>query len=192
MIAPEPYSGKSPESAYETLRFIVLALIAALAVRAFVAQPFVVQGQSMEPTLHSQAYLVVDKVSYRIGNPVRGDIIVFKAPENMTQNYIKRVIGLPGESVRIENERVFVNGAPLDEKYLSLEDQKNLASGDGSFTMERKLGTNEYFVLGDNRQHSSDSRRWGPLPRKNILGKAIITVYPFTDFGSISRPAYLQ
>lgn len=192
MTNQTPYTGKAPESAYETLRFIVLALIAALAVRAFIAQPFVVQGRSMEPTFHSQDYLVVDKVSYRIGEPARGDIVVFKSPEDMSQNYIKRVIGLPGETIRIENQRVSVNGTPLDEQYLSIEDQKRIFGSNGTFSMEQQLGESEYFVLGDNRQHSSDSRRWGPLPRQNILGRAILTVFPFASFGPIERPPYTE
>ncbi len=183
-----PYTGKAPESAYETLRTIVLVLLAAIAIRAFVAQPFVVQGRSMEPSFHSQDYLIVDKLRYRVGEVKRGDVIVFKAPEDITQNYIKRVVGLPGETVKIENESVFIDGQQLLEPYL--DDGLLSRSTTGSFLLETTLGEHEYFVLGDNRDHSSDSRRWGPLPDDNILGKAALNIFPFQDFGLIEAPAY--
>lgn len=184
-----PYSGKPPESAYETLRTIVLVLLAAFLVRSFIAQPFVVQGRSMEPTFHHQDYLVVDKVKYRLDEPARGDIIVFQAPEDLSQNYIKRIVGLPGEKVTIENDSVFINGAPLAEQYLPTAAATDLSSG--RFFLEQTLGLGEYFVLGDNRDHSSDSRVWGPLPQRNIIGRVLITVFPVSDFGVIHRPAYV-
>ena len=183
-----PYAGQAPETAYGTLQTTVLVLIAAFIVRSFVAQPFVVQGRSMEPTFDNQDYLVVDKIEYRIGEPQRGDIIVFKAPEDMTQNYIKRIIGLPGETVKIEKSTISIDGQPLAEGYLPANAFDS--SRDATFFLERKLSDNEYLVMGDNRDHSSDSRSWGPLPKANILGRALITVYPFNDFGVISRPSY--
>lgn len=185
-----PYSGKPPESAYETLRTIVLVLLAAFLVRSFIAQPFVVQGRSMEPNFHHQDYLVVDKVKYRLDNPQRGDIIVFKAPEDMTQNYIKRVIGLPGEKVTIENESVKINDEPLAEQYIPSLTPSDLSST--RFFLEKTLGEHEYFVLGDNRDHSSDSRSWGALPDTNIIGRVLITVFPVRDFGVIKPPEYLE
>lgn len=185
---PQPYSGKSPETAYETLRTIVLVLLAAFLVRSFIVQPFVVQGSSMEPTFQDQDYLVVDKIKYRLGNPNRGDIIVFKAPKDTSQNYIKRIIGLPGEKVTIEENSVKINGQALDETYLPESLVGNNA--DGSFFLEQTLGEHEFFVLGDNRNHSSDSRSWGPLPEGNIVGRAVITVFPFEDFGVIQHENY--
>ncbi len=187
---PAPYSGKPPESAYETLRTIVLVLLAAFLVRSFIAQPFVVQGRSMEPTFHHQDYLVVDKVKYRLDNPQRGDIIVFRAPEDLSQNYIKRIVGLPGEKVTIENDAVTINDQPLAEAYLPSPARSSLASG--RFFLEQTLGPAEYFVLGDNRDHSSDSRAWGPLPSSHIIGRALITVFPVQDFGVIQSPSYGQ
>lgn len=183
---PQPYKGKAPESAYETLRTIVLVLLSAILVRAFIAQPFVVQGRSMEPSFHSQEYLVVDKLRYRLGEPARGDVVVFRAPEDMSQNYIKRVIGLPGETIMIANNELFINGEQLREPYLD-EALKRLHA---TLTLEQTLGNNEYFVLGDNRDSSSDSRVWGALPRENILGKAVLVVFPFADFGLVPAPAY--
>lgn len=184
----EPYTGKPPETAYETLRTIVLVLLAAFLVRSFIAQPFVVQGRSMEPTFHHQDYLVVDKVNYRLNPPQRGDIVVFKAPEDPSQNYIKRIVGLPGETVTIENNSISINGTAIDEPYIS--ELLPQAASLGSFFLEQPLGADEYFVLGDNRDHSSDSRRWGPLPERNIIGRALITVFPAKDFGVINHPAY--
>ncbi|MBI4185649.1 signal peptidase I [Candidatus Berkelbacteria bacterium] len=183
-----PYSGKSPETAYETLRTIVFVLMAAFLVRSFVAQPFVVQGRSMEPTFRHQEYLVVDKVKYRLEHPERGDIIVFRAPEDPSQNYIKRIIALPGERVTIQDSTVSINGQRLAETYLN----QNVASDDtsGSFFLEKQLGPTEYFVLGDNRNHSSDSRSWGPLPAPNIIGRVLVTVFPLRDFGLIRQPEY--
>lgn len=183
----EPYVGQSPETAFGTLQTVVWVLLAAFLVRSFIAQPFVVQGRSMEPTFSHQDYLVVDKVKYRLGNPERGDVIVFKAPEDMTQNYIKRIIGLPGETVKIENNTVSINGEPLSEEYLP---EEAFSGQTGTFFLEQTLGPDEYFVMGDNRDHSSDSRRWGPLPEHNIVGRALITVYPFQDFGLIAHPDY--
>lgn len=164
----------------------MLVLTAAILVRAFIAQPFVVQGRSMEPSFHSQEYLVVDKLRYRLGEPTRGDVVVFRAPEDMTQNYIKRVVGLPGETVTIKGNQLFINGEQLTEAYLD----EALEKLNGNFTLETSLEDGEYFVLGDNRDHSSDSRRWGALPRENILGKAVLVVFPFGDFGIIPTPVY--
>ncbi|MBI2590213.1 signal peptidase I [Candidatus Berkelbacteria bacterium] len=188
---PSPYTGKSPESAYETLRTIVLVLLAAFLVRSFIAQPFVVQGRSMEPTFHHQDYLVVDKITYRLKNPRRGDIIVFKSPEEPTQNYIKRIIGLPGETVIVKNETITINGQTLNEPYIeTITAQDKLTRSPSTFLMEQTLNENEYFVMGDNRDHSSDSRRWGPLPEQNILGRAMVTVLPFSDFELLKTPDY--
>jgi len=188
----KPYAGKPAESVYETLRTIVLVLITALLIRSFIAQPFVVEGKSMEPTLHNAEYLIVDKIEYRLHAPQRGDVIVFKAPEAPDQNYIKRIIGLPGETVTIKDNRVYVNGTQVEEQYIA-DSMPATASDDGTasaFFLEQKLSSSEYFVMGDNRDHSSDSRRWGPLPKQNILGKAQVILFPFTQLSWISLPNY--
>ncbi len=191
----QPYTGKPTESVYETLRTIVLVLITALLIRSFVAQPFVVEGKSMEPTLHNAEYLIVDKIEYRLHEPQRGDVIVFKAPEAPDQNYIKRIIGLPGETITIKDSQVLVNGTQVAEHYIAASDiAGSTPTDDGTpaFFLEQKLGPNEYFVMGDNRDHSSDSRRWGPLPKQNILGKAQVVLFPFSQLGWISLPPYGQ
>lgn len=185
---PEPYTGKAPESTYETLRTIVLVLLAAFLIRSFIVQPFVVQGQSMEPTFHGQEYLIVNKIGYRLNEPKRGEIIVFRSPVDLSQNYIKRVVGLPGEKVTIKDTQVFVNEKLLREDYTLAE--QTLSGAVGKFSTEIQLGSQEYFVLGDNRDHSSDSRRWGTLPKQNIIGKAVLKIFPPTNFGLITRPNY--
>ena len=187
----KPYAGRPSESVYETLRTIVLVLIAALLIRSFIAQPFVVEGKSMEPTLHNAEYLIVDKIEYRLHGPQRGDVIVFKAPEAPDQNYIKRVIGLPGETVTIKDSSVFVNGTLVDEHYIANPRTTTASTGDNpTFFLEQKLGATDYFVMGDNRDHSSDSRRWGPLPKQNIIGKADVVLFPFNQLGLIHIPTY--
>jgi len=189
LLSPQSqYTGKPSGSTFETLRTIVIVFLLAFLVRSFIAQPFVVQGHSMEPSFHNADYLVVDKVSYRLDHPQRGDVIVFKAPEDPTQNYIKRVIGLPGETVTIKDNLVYVNGKQLTENY-TLEKDTSDNPENPNFFLEQKLGDSEYFVMGDNRNHSSDSRRWGPLPQQNIIGRVLIVVFPFSDFGDIRAPA---
>ena len=183
------YAGRPSESVYETLRTIVLVLITALLIRSFIAQPFVVEGKSMEPTLHNAEYLIVDKIEYRLHPPQRGDVIVFKAPESPDQNYIKRVIGLPGETVTIKDNSVFVNGTLIDEQYIAnAKTTPATTTENPSFFLEQKLTATEFFVMGDNRDHSSDSRRWGPLPTKNIIGRAQVVLFPFNDLGLIRVP----
>lgn len=187
----KPYSGRAPESAYETLRTIVLVLITALLIRSFIAQPFIVEGKSMEPTLSNAEYLIVDKIEYRLHDPKRGDVIVFRAPEAPDQNYIKRIIGLPGETVTIQNTTVYVDGKEISERYIASHAITQRSDDETpTFYLEQKMGPNEYFVMGDNRDHSSDSRRWGPLPKENILGKAQVVLFPIPNLGFIQLPSY--
>ena len=142
----------------------------------------------MEPNFQNGDYLIVDEISYRLRAPQRGEVIVFKYPANPSQKYIKRIIGLPGETVEIQAGKVDIydsNGVPqiLDERYLPdfLE-----TYGD----VELRLSDSEYFVLGDNRTASSDSRRWGSVPRDNIIGKVFLRVWPFAALAMIEAPDY--
>lgn len=180
------YTGKN-NSVYETLRTVVLVILTAFLIRSFVMQPFVVQGASMEPTLKSSEYLIVEKVAYRFREPARGEIIVFRAPVNWTENYIKRVIALPGETISIKNNQIFINGVVLQENYIK---EAKIFTNDSGIGVDVTLGQNEYFVIGDNRDHSSDSRAWGPLPKQNIVGRALISVFPLSMFGFIDAPKY--
>ncbi len=160
--------------------FLVLAIIIVLPIRLFVAQPFVVEGESMHPTFESGDYLIVDELSYHFHEPHRGDVIVFRYPGNPKIFYIKRVIGLPGETISITQGNVTITEPdgtvlPLEEPYV-VED-------DATYTQSTHIGPDQYFVMGDNRPKSSDSRVWGLLPEKDIMGRAFLRLLPAGEFG---------
>jgi signal peptidase I len=173
---------------WELIRIIVVAFVVMIAFRVFVAEPFVVSGSSMVPNFHNKEYLVVDKVSYRFGEPKRGDVIVFKYPKDTSQYFIKRIIGLPGERIQIDNGQVKIfneehpEGAIVTEPYLA---SQNATFGKTDIVT---LGSSEYYVLGDNRLASSDSRVWGVLPKHNIIGKVWFRAFPLAEFGFPSFP----
>ncbi len=173
---------------WEFLKIVIVAAIIVLPIRYFIFQPFIVKGESMVPNFQSGDYLIVDQVSYRIGDPKRLDVIVFKYPLDATQRYIKRIIGLPGETVEIKNGEITISEGT---KNLTLNEKKylpDLLNTDGN--LRTTLSDNEYFVLGDNRPFSYDSRRWGVLPRKDIIGKAVFRVFPISDMSLITNPIY--
>lgn len=176
------------ESIYEILRTVFVVLFFAIIIRAFVFQPFVVEGSSMVPTFHDRDYLIVNKFEYRFEKPHRGEVIVFQSPTIPNTNFIKRIIGLPGEVVKIDKGVVSVNGKVLDEPYINHDNSDG--GGLQPVTIERFLNQDEYWVMGDNRNHSSDSREWGPLKKSAIIGSAWVTVFPKQDFGFITHPNY--
>jgi len=173
---------------WEIIKVAIVALVIVVPVRYFIFQPFVVRGESMEPNFHNGDYLIIDEISYRFEKPKRGDVIVFHYPNDPSQRYIKRIIGLPGERIKIENGKVYIfkNGKfhQLDESFYLPPKLKTPGK------VDIQLGKDEYFVLGDNRQFSFDSREWGPLPRKEIIGKVYIRAWPFDDFCKIHSPVY--
>ena len=171
----------------EFLRLALIAAAIAIPIRYFVAQPFIVRGASMEPNFYDLDYLVVDELSYYFRMPERGEVVVLHYPLNPSEYFIKRIIGLPGETVTVDANGVTIinqeypKGVRLDEPYLP----KGLPEGaNGRFT----LGQNEYVVLGDNRPFSSDSRVWGELDKKYITGRVIIRAWPLQEFGIIKKP----
>lgn len=170
--------------------FISLAIV--LPIRYFLAQPFIVRGASMEPTFENNEYLIIDEASYYFQEPQRGQVIVFRYPRDPQQFFIKRIVGLPGEEVIIRNGRVHIvnantpEGFALDEHYLHPPDRGTFPDGG------RKLGLDEYFVLGDNRDFSSDSRVWGVLSKDFIIGRALLRIWPFDRFGLLSRVSLLK
>lgn len=167
----------------ELLQVVIVALIIIIPVRYYFIKPFYVKGASMEPSFYDHEYLVIDEISYRFKEPVRGDIIVFHYPVDPKQYFIKRIIGLPGETIQITNNHVFVNGEQLKEPYLD----ENLATrGEIVITLQ----PDEYFVLGDNRGYSLDSRSFGPLPRRYIVGKTWIRGWPFNKITVFDPPTY--
>jgi len=172
---------------WETAKIVIISLLIIIPIRYFVVQPFFVRGESMAPSFNDGEYLVIDELSYRFGEPKRGDVIVFRFPENPSQFYIKRIIGLPEETVVLKAGVVMIInqdepiGFELSEPYL-------VESTPGQ--LEIKLDPNEYYVLGDNRDSSSDSRRWGPLPRHLIIGRAWLRAWPVNRAQAIEAPVY--
>ncbi len=161
----------------ELVKFVVPAIVIVLVLRFFIAQPFIVSGASMDPTFHNGQYLVVDELSYRLQAPKRGDVIIFRYPRDPKTFFIKRIIGLPGETVTITNDGVSVKKVdgtvvPLNESYL-------VNHGNGADQVVTD-DANEYFVMGDNRPESSDSRSWGKLPAQNIVGRAFLRLLPIS------------
>lgn len=161
-----------------------LTVILAFIIRLFVIQPFIVEGSSMEPSFHDRQYIIIDKVSYKFRQPHRGEVIVLHPPSAPEQNYIKRIIGLPGETVSVKNGEVTINGAPLTETYTQNETIPTTE------VVKTTLETDQYFVLGDNRAHSSDSREFGALQKENIEGRTWFVAFPTTDFHFIPLPKY--
>ncbi len=166
---------------------IVIALAIFVVMYRFLFQPHQVKGNSMYDNFHDGEYLLTDKISYRFNLPQRDDIIVFKAPKNEDYDYIKRIIGLPGDRIKIEKNRVFVNDLLVDESgYLD----KTIVTNAGYFVKEGlslSVPPENYFVMGDNRSNSSDSRDWGFVPAKNIVGRAWVKYWPINEIGAVKK-----
>ncbi|MCC6199135.1 signal peptidase I [Candidatus Nomurabacteria bacterium] len=163
---------------FANLLYLVLAVALALLVQTFLIRPFIVSGNSMDPIIENKEYLIINEISYRFREPQRGEVVVFRAPPEPDKYYIKRVIGLPGETVLLRGTTVTIknaahpDGFTLDEPYLTHDHQSN------SLTVTVPEGS--YFVMGDNRDASYDSRGWGPLPKTNIKGFALLRLFPFS------------
>ena len=165
------------QSAREYTLLIGTSLLMVFLVRTFIAQPFVVSGASMEPTFHTGEYLIVDQLSYQIGEADRGDVVVFKYPLIPSRFFIKRVIGLPGETVKINNNIVEIKEVDAEDFYIL--DEPYIEFPKESF-VDTVLADDEYFVMGDNRIASLDSRSWGPLKEDLIVGKAFLRLFPIS------------
>lgn len=183
---------------WDFIKIVLIALVIIVPIRYYIFKPYVVSGSSMEPNFHNGQYLIIDELSYHLGEPERGDVVVLHYPKDPKQDFIKRIVGLPEEKVKIDNGQVTIinakhpEGVTLEEGYLPNQGltypQDPIIVG-GSKVLT--LGKDEYFVMGDNRLASSDSRSWGILPRKNIVGKTLIRVLPLTEFKLLNKsPAY--
>ncbi len=173
---------------WDILKIVIIALLIVIPIRYFLFQPFFVKGESMEPSFENGDYLIIDEITYHFHNPKRGDVIVFKYPKDPSEDFIKRVIALPGERIVIKNGGVKIY---KDKKEIILNESSYL--GHDSFTagnIDETLGKNQYFVMGDNRLFSYDSRRFGPVPRKNIIGRVILRLLPLNSIEEIKSPAY--
>ena len=172
----------------EIFQIVIIALLIVIPIRYFLFQPFFVRGHSMEPCFHNGDYLIVDQISYRIREPQRGEVIVFKYPLNPSVRYIKRIVGLPGETIEIEEGKVkitensqsrFLNESDYLAEYMETRGHTKIV-----------LGGHEYFVLGDNRSVSSDSRRWGTLGKEDIIGRVYLRAWPVDAWAQIEAPNY--
>lgn len=177
---------------WETFKVAVISFLIILPVRYFIIQPFYVKGASMEPNFYDHEYLIVDELSYRFDGPQRGDIVVFKYPKDPSQYFIKRVIGLPGEKIKIADGQVYV--AKVGEAYKQLA-EPYLSSGVLTELPMRgygevELAGDQYFLLGDNRDQSLDSRIFGPVGRNLIVGKTWLRGWPFNRLTIFSSPDY--
>jgi len=158
----------------------LLIIVVVIPIRVFIISPFVVDGGSMHPTFENLDYLIVDEILYDFSAPARGDVIVFRYPNNPSIFYIKRIIGLPGETVYINRGAVTISTAAGDKMTL---DEPYIVNEDATYTKSVSLNSDEYFVMGDNRPNSSDSRVWGPLPKKDIIGRVDLRLLPLNKIG---------
>lgn len=180
---------KAGAAILDILQTVVLAVGIFLVVYLFLLRPHQVKGESMVPNFEDGEYLLTSQLSYHLGDPKRGDVVIFAAPPVPTEDYIKRIIALPGEKVSIHVDKVFINGQELHESYIP----EGLQTFPGPFLPTDKEYTvpdGEYFVLGDNRPNSSDSRRWGPVKRQKIVGKAWIIYWPPQRTGVVKSVSY--
>lgn len=167
---------RSPVSvAVDILETLLLSIVLFLIINAVSAR-IKIDGSSMEPTLHHGEFVIVSKLNYRFGEPQRGDIVVFDFPRNITQEYIKRVIGLPGDRVRIDDQQLYVNGQRVNEPYVNTP---------AHYEGEWQVPDDALFVLGDNRNNSSDSHNWGVVPMSNVIGEALFVYWPPESWGLI-------
>ncbi len=170
----------------ELIKIVILAGITIALVRHFLFKPFYVKGQSMEPNFQEKNYLIIDELTYRFREPNRGEVVVLKAPVG-TDYYLKRVIGLPGERIKVESNKVIIynednpQGVVVEENYLN-----NATNG----VINETLGLNQYFVMGDNRSNSYDSRSFGPIERSAIIGRVWFRGWPVSEVGLLSKPNY--
>lgn len=169
------------ESWWDFIRFAFIAALIVLPVRLFIAQPFVVSGASMVPTFDSGDYLIIDEVSYRFEPPKRGDVVVFRFPLQPKRFLIKRVVGLPSETVEMRDDAITIKNREHPEGFLF--EQGDISSSGRRAKQSVTLAEDEYFVLGDNRDQSADSRLWGPLKRELIVGRPLVQLLPLGEIG---------
>lgn len=175
--------------AWEVAKIIIVALLIVIPIRYFVFQPFLVKGQSMEPNFQDGDYLIIDEISYRFSGPQRGEVIVFQSPTQPSQRFIKRIIGLPGETIEIEDGeiKIYEDG---QEKVLDESEYLDSLTAALSGEFRISLAEDQYFVLGDNRAFSYDSRRWGSLSEEKIIGKVLVKLWPVTALARVEAPEY--
>lgn len=184
--APLKAPAKQPKKEnflWDLFKFTVGALIVVFVIRTYVAQPFIVSGLSMYPTFNNNNYLVIDELSYDFTAPARGDVLVFRYPGDPSIFYIKRIIGLPGERLVSQDGAITVYPSASSTKGVALNEPYIEADHESYNSWSVTLGPGQYWMMGDNRNESSDSRIWGPLPKSLIIGRPVLRLFPFPSFG---------
>jgi signal peptidase I len=191
-VDPQPLAGETAVprrrsnlwGAISWFRDLVFSVLIAVVLIVFIYQPVKVEGTSMMPALTDQERIFINKFTYRfgLGDVERGDTVVFWYPQDVSKSYIKRVIGVPGDRIRIDAGQVYVNGGALAEAYVPSDEKDYSSWRDGQ---EQQVPQGKYFVLGDHRNQSSDSRMWGYVPRENIYGKAVFVYWPLKSMGRV-------
>jgi signal peptidase I len=178
---------KGLKNVWDLVKFAIIALLIVIPIRMFIAQPFIVSGESMIPTFNNGEYLIVDELSYLVGEPVRNDVVIFRFPNDTKRYFIKRIIGMPNEEIIINDGSVTIKNSSYPEGFTLAEPYINeqFDTSSSFFTKD-----NEYFVMGDNRNRSSDSRVWGILPRKLIVGRAYLRLLPINKISHL--PGYYE
>ncbi len=174
---------------FDFLQGIVVILALMVMIYLFIMSPQEINGASMEPNFHNGEYILTNKVEYKLRSPNRGDVVIFKSPRNKDVDYIKRIIGKPGDRVMLKDGAYYVNGTKIEEPYLS----PGTYISQGSFLREGSeivVPNGQYFVSGDNRGHSSDSREFGTIPLEDFIGRAFLRYWPFSQAGLITPPFY--
>lgn len=187
--APQTPVNPEPSSTKSLIAYTVAALALAFFIRFFIAAPYVVSGASMIPTFYDYHYLIIDRVTYSLEEPQRGDVIVLDLPQDTSRALIKRIIGLPGETVSLTNNEVTIINTEHPEGFVLTENYLDANNLGGPTNMKVTLGPDQFFVLGDNRKVSADSRSWGVLPRQDIVGRAFLRLFPFNEIGILPGTA---
>lgn len=175
------------EFVMEILETVVFIGSLFIVIYLFIAQPNQVKGESMMPTFQNGNYIFTSKVTFKMRNPQRGDVVVFHSPGNAEIEFIKRIIGLPGDTVMLEDQEVYVNGVKLQEPYIS-EKTLPLPNGYALEATPMSIPEGYYFVMGDNRTHSSDSRDFGPIKYESMIGQVFYRYFPADKMGRITNP----
>ncbi len=181
------YLKRALVAVFDFLQSIVVVMAIMVMIYLFIMSPQEINGASMEPTFHNGQYILTNKISYKLGNPKPGDVVIFKSPRNKDIDFIKRILAGPGDTVSLRNSTFSINGKVLEEPYLS----PGVLTFGGSFLRENQeivIPSGKYFVAGDNRQHSLDSREFGPIAKGDFIGKAFLRYWPFDTFGLIQTP----
>lgn len=188
-IAP-PFKSSARGFFIEVVKVVAIALAIIIPVRFFLIQPFYVKGASMEPNFQDHEYLIIDEISFRLRQPRRGEVVVIRSPQQRREFFIKRLIGLPGETVTIANDKISITSDQYPHGFVLDESSYLPTTTDTHGQLVTALGSDEYFVLGDNRPASLDSRVFGPITKSDIIGRAWLRAWPLTAWRSFSAPLY--